>query len=45
MRHYQSPMLTPVPLTTEQTLLTGSHERIPVIPIDPGFTYNYYEEE
>lgn len=44
MRNYQSPALTSVPLSIEQTFLTASHEKIPVIPIDPGFTYQYYEE-
>ena len=45
MRNYQSPEISLVPLCTEQTVLTGSHEIIPVVPADPGFTYHYFEEE
>lgn len=45
MRPYQSPTLSPVPLCMEQTLLTGSYEIIPIIPINPGFTYHYFEED
>lgn len=44
MCNYQSPTLTSVPLSIEQTFLTGSHEKIPVVPVDPGFTYHFFEE-
>ena len=45
MLNYQSPVMKSVPLALEQTILNASHEIIPVIPVNPGFTYESYSEE
>ncbi len=40
---YQTPVLKIIVTDTENSILTASHEIIPVVPVIPGFTF--YEEE